>query len=185
MLDDTPSITELDTPNISDISLESSSEENQSSTSESDSELGSNLETAGSILREIRVKNVNRIIIGTLNINSLAPKFEQLKEVMGNHIDILTIQETKLDSSYPEGQFLIDGYSVPYRLDRDRHGGGVMIYVREDIPSKLLSQHNFTKPIEGIFVEINLRKTKLLFFGSYRSDNHGFIQGPKSPLYNR
>ena len=106
------------------MSLELSSDENQSSASENDSALDSSLETASSILREIRVKNVNRIIIGTLNINSLAPKFEQLQEVVGNHIDVLTIQETKLDSSYPTGQFLIDGYSEPYRLDRDRHGGG-------------------------------------------------------------
>ena len=129
----------------------------------------SNLGTADK--REIRVKNVNRIIIGTLNINSLAPKFEQLKEVIGNNIDILTIQETKLDSSFPVSQFLIDGYSEPYRLDRNRNGGGVMIYVREDIPSKLLNKHTFTEAIEGIFVEVNLRKTKLLFFGSYRSDH--------------
>lgn len=47
----------------------------------------------------------------------------------------------------------------------------MIIYVREDIPSKLLSKHNFTKNVEEIFIEINLRKTKLLFFGSYRS-NH-------------
>ena len=46
-----------------------------------------------------------------------------------------------------------------------------MIYVREDIPSKLLNKHTFTEAIEGLFVEVNLRKTKLLFFGSYRSDH--------------
>ena len=63
----------------------------------------------------------------------------------------------------------------PYRLDRNRDGGGVLIYVREDIPSKLLTKHNFTKNVEGLFVEVNFRKTKLLFFGGYRSDHqiHG------------
>ena len=81
--DDTPSIIELDTP---DMSLELSSDENQSSTSESDSALDSSLETASSILREISVKNVNRVMIGTLNINSLAPKFELLREVIGNQL---------------------------------------------------------------------------------------------------
>ena len=133
------------------------------------------MESADEILRKIRVKNVNKVIFGTLNINSLAPKFEQLREVIGKNIDILTIQETKLDSSFPIGQFLIEGYSEPYRLDRNRNGGGVMIYVREDIPSRLLSKHTFTKAIEGLFVEVNLRKTKLLFFGAYRSDHpeHG------------
>ena len=49
-----------------------------------------------------------------------------------------------------------------------------MIYVREDIPSKLLSRHSFSETIEGLFIEINLRKTKLLLFGSYRSDHTEF-----------
>ena len=158
---------ECETPNTS---LEST-RPNFSSLSDSDLAANSNLESFDEILREIRVKNVNKVIIGTLNINSLAPKFEQLREVIGKNIDILTIQETKLDSSFPVGQFLIDGYSEPYRLDRNRNGGGVMIYVREDIPSRLLSKHTFTKAIEGLFVEVNLRKSKLLFFGSYRSDH--------------
>ena len=119
-------------------------------------------ESAFDILKEIRVKNVNKIVIGTLNINSLAPKYEQLREIIGQHIDILTIQQTKLDSSFPTQQFTLPGYSKPYRLDRNREGGGVLIYVREDIPSKLLNKHNFTRNVEGMFVEINLRKTKIL-----------------------
>ena len=111
------------------------------------------------------------MIIGSLNINSVASKLEHLREVIGNYLDVLTIQETKLDDSFPTAQLLIDGYSEPYRLDRNRHGGGVLIYVREDIPSKPLNKHNFTKNVEGLFIEINLRKTKILFFGGYRSDH--------------
>ena len=44
------------------------------------SNVGSNInpEDATSILSEIRISNVNKVIIGTLNINSLPPKFEQL-----------------------------------------------------------------------------------------------------------
>ena len=56
------------------------------------------------ILKEIRVKNINKIVIGTLNINSLAPKFDQLSEIIGQHLDILTVQETKLDPSFPPQQ---------------------------------------------------------------------------------
>ena len=128
-------------------------------------------ENANDILQKLRIKNVNRIVIGTLNINSLPNKFDQLKEVIGKNLDVISIQETKLDSSFPPQQFKIDGYSEPYRLDRNRDGGGVLIYVREDIPSKCLSKHNFTKYVEGMFVEINLRKTKLLLFGGYRSEH--------------
>ena len=65
---------------------------------------------------------------------------------------------------------MIHGYNEPYRLDRNKHGGGVLIYVREGIPSKPLERHKFSRGIEGIFIELNFRKTKILFFGGYRSD---------------
>ena len=44
-----------------------------------------------------------------------------------------------------------------------------MLYVREGIPSKILTKHNFSKNIEAIFVEINLWKFKLLLAGTYHS----------------
>ena len=121
------------------------------------------------VLKRIRIKNINRLIIATLNINSLANKFEQLKVIVGNNIDVLVIIETKLDKSFPKSQFLIEGFSQPFRLDRNRHGGGIMVYVREDIPSKELDKHNFKKNVEGMFIEINLRKMKLLLFATYHS----------------
>ena len=79
------------------------------------------------------------------------------KEIQDN-IDILMIPETKIDASFPIGQFLLNSYSTPFRLDRNAHGGGILLYVREDIPSKLLLvKENL---IEGFFVEINLRNKK-------------------------
>ena len=39
-------------------------------------------------------------------------------------IDILMISETKIDESFPNGNFIIEGFSTPYRLDRDSKGGG-------------------------------------------------------------
>ena len=67
---------------------------------------------------------------------------------------------------------------MPYRLDRNRNGGGVIIYVREDIPSKILRKHFFPNDIEGIFVEINFRKSKWLLCGTYhppsQSDQYYF-----------
>ena len=61
----------------------------QSPTESDESEIGSTLSSdpsADEILKEIRIKNVNRVTIGTLNINSLAPKFEQLKMVIGKNL---------------------------------------------------------------------------------------------------
>ena len=50
--------------------------------------------------------------------------------------------------TFPTSQFLIEGYSEPYRFDRSRNGGGVLIYVREDIPSKPLTGHKLPHDIE-------------------------------------
>ena len=80
------------------------------------------------------------MIIGTLNINSLSSKFDDLKVRISWMFDILIITETKLYDIYPISQFHIDGYSMPYRPDRNRNGGGVITHVTEDIPSKILKK---------------------------------------------
>ena len=68
------------------------------------------------------------------------------------------ISETKIDGSFPIGQFLLSGYSTPFQLDYNVYGRGILLYVREDIPSKLLLAEE--NPIEDFFVEINLRNKK-------------------------
>ena len=46
-----------------------------------------------------------------------------------------------------------------------------MIFVSEDIPSKLVSKHTLPDDIEGIFIEINLRQTKWLILETYHPPN--------------
>ena len=119
-----------------------------------------------SILNNIRIRNTNRLIIGQLNINSLRNKIDALRTIIMDNLDILVVTESKLDNTFPTNQFLIDGFSTPFRLDRDSRGGGVIIYVREDIPCRELKSHKCDN-FEGIVLEINLRKTKWLLFGGY------------------
>ena len=118
-------------------------------------------------IKIIRTQNKSNVIIGNLNINSLSSKFDDMKMFMTGMFDILVITETKLDITFPVLQFHIDGFSMPYRLDRNKNGSGVNVYVREDIPSKLLSKHCFKNDIEGLFVEVNLRKIKWFLGGIY------------------
>ena len=66
-------------------------------------------------------------------------------------------------------QFAIECYSLPYRFDRNANGGGVITYVREDIPCKELTTHSFSSHMEGIVLEINLRKTMCRVFGVYNN----------------
>ena len=102
-------------------------------------------------------------------LNSISNKFDNLKLITQGKINILVITETKTDSTFPLIQFAIQGYSKPYRFDRNRNGGGVFIYVREDISSRELKIHNTPEDIESIFIEINLIKTRWLFCGCYHS----------------
>ena len=53
------------------------------------------------------------------------------------------------------------GYSIPFRLDRTSHGGGILLFVREDIPCKIIKT-DCDADFEGIFVEIILKKKWLL-----------------------
>ena len=66
-----------------------------------------------------------------------------------------------LDQTLSSSQFYIDGFSLPYRLDRNCNGRGTMIFVKKDILSKLLRKHIFASDFEGLFVKIKYRKTKL------------------------
>ena len=116
-------------------------------------------------LNFIRKGNFNRLALEHINIKSIRNKFDILVQQITNNVDALMISETKLDNSFPEGQFLISGYSSPFRFDRNCRRGDIILYVREDIPSKLFSIEN--QPIEGFYIEINLRKKKWLLCGTY------------------
>ena len=119
------------------------------------------------LLKNLKLKNTNRIILGHLNINSTVGNFDHLKVIIVKYIDILVLTETKTDSSFPNAKFRIDGLSAAFRLDRTGFGSGVLIYVGEDIPCKQLTKHILPNDIEGILVKINLRKAKWFLFGRY------------------
>ena len=61
-------------------------------------------------LINLRKLYTNTPIIGYLNINSLGNKITQLREVCRKTpVDVLCINETKLDASFPDAQFHIEG----------------------------------------------------------------------------
>ena len=78
------------------------------------------------------------------------------------YVDILLLSETKLDDSFPTAQFSLNGFCKPYRLDRSSNGGGILLYVRDDIPSRLLTDYKIKDNLELFFVEVNIRKLRYL-----------------------
>ena len=119
-----------------------------------------------SVVKSLKLSNANKLITDHINMNPIRHKFDELKYIIRENIDIFVISEIKLDIIFPSTQFCINGYSKPFRLDRDKSGGGIIILIRNDIPCKLLKTDNNCN-LEGLFVEINLRKRKWLLFGGY------------------
>ena len=116
-------------------------------------------------LNNIKLKNRNRPITGKLNINSIRNKFDFLCSAIS--LNLLLISETKLDDSFPTAQFLMSDFCKPYRLDRCSNGGGFLVYIREDTPSRLLTEYRPSENVECLFVEINIRKKKWVLCCSY------------------
>ena len=111
--------------------------------------------------------------------------FLNLFTVVSNNVDILCIAETKLDNSFPEGQFILDGYKKPYRLDVSTSTGGLLTYVKSNLPSRQLTSVPVPCDIQCILIEINLRKQKWLLLSIYRNPSQNlryFLNGISSLL---
>ena len=86
------------------------------------------------------------------------------------------VSENKIDDTFPLAQLCVEGYSTPYRLDRTCKGGGLLLYVRDDLPSKQIKLKFIeNEAFEGFFVEINLRRKKWLRCCSYNPDKNKIL----------
>ena len=108
-------------------------------------------------LKDIRITNLNHIVISHININSIRNKFELLAEAVMGIVIILMVTEAKIDESF---LFIIPGFTSSCRFDRTKDGGGILVYIREDIPSKILNISYIASDIECLGTEVNLQKVK-------------------------
>ena len=122
-------------------------------------------------MKNLRVKYSNKIIMGHLNINSIRNKSELLPSLIGAKTDILIINETKLHATFPTNQFLIQRYSIVYRLDRNDKGGGIMLFVKDGTITFPLDRYSFPVRFEIICIEFNLQKKNWLIFCTYNPPN--------------
>ena len=120
--------------NENDESVSYENEEKVSSSISSDT----NSEIFGDKLKALRLSNVDHIMVAQINVNSIRNKFDALMTGIQNKVVILLTSETKLDETFPTRQFSIEGFTSPYRLNRNGFGGGLLAYIREDIPLKLI-----------------------------------------------
>ena len=62
---------------------------------------------------------------------------------------------------------MIDEFSMPYRRDRNFHGGGISVHFRNNIAAKLLKLENLPSDMEAIFTEMNIKSKKWLLCCTY------------------
>jgi hypothetical protein len=117
-------------------------------------------------------KNLN---VCHVNIRSLSrSKLLALQTSLAKLYDIITISETHLHPGVPNDTFELKGYHDIIRKDRAGRGGGVAIYVKENICYKRI--YLYEKPsLEALWIQINTVQGKVLICSCYRPpDNNNF-----------
>ena len=124
------------------------------------------------MLKNLRLECCQNHLFGFLNINSLRNKIIDLREVIrALSLDYFVLSETKLDDSFPSAQFKIDDYEIRGRKDRNKHGGGLIEYVKKGIICKRLKEYE-PKEIESICSEITISKKKWFCISVYRPPDY-------------
>ena len=111
-------------------------------------------------IKNQRLRDPNTEMIGHLNINSFRNKYETFAGF--KNFNIFLISESTLDDVFPDKQFHTNGFKI-FRCDRNRYGGGLILYVHEGIPCKPLKISLFDLNIEIIGLEFHQTKRKWLF----------------------
>ena len=123
------------------------------------------------VLYNLRAFYPKNIILSYINVNSIRSKLDDLKILLGKSLDSICISETKLDETFPTAQFAIEGFSKHYRLDVTSNSGGLLFYVKANLPSKLIRFYNFPNEIQCILIEFNISTKKYALLSIYRPPN--------------
>ena len=96
-------------------------------------------------LCSLRKRYPKNKVISYLNINSIWNKLNDLKIVISDSVEILCIAESKLHESFLNSKIALDGFKKPYQLDVTASSGGLPIYVKASLPSKIINHYDFQK----------------------------------------
>ena len=92
------------------------------------------------LLQKDKRQYLSNPLIGYLNINSLRNKIADLQTFIQNiPLDYFVLSKTKLDESFPNAQFNLDSYEIGARRDRNKSGGGLIVFVRKGTICKRIS----------------------------------------------
>ena len=108
-------------------------------------------------LKTLRSKHLRNSFLSHLNINHLCNKIIDLRHILRQIVqEYISISE--LDEQFPDTQFKIEGYHhSSFRIDRTRHGGGLMVFVKSDIIVTRRAEYE-PNEIESICTKITIAK---------------------------
>ena len=105
------------------------------------------------------IQSVKGFKIAHFNIRSLLKHIDEFRAFLRKkHFDTTCLNETMLDETIANNEVLIDGYQI-IRKDRNRHGGGVLLYIRDTINYKLRNDLMLNS-LEMITMEVLKPKAK-------------------------
>ncbi len=87
-----------------------------------------------------------------------------------NNFDIMLVSETWLSDTIGDDVISVPGYLPPLRRDRNRHGGGLAIYISENVPSNRKLQLK-SQDIECMCIEVGFGIEKILICSTYIPPN--------------
>lgn len=118
-------------------------------------------------LVKFRKENLQKLAIAYLNINSIKSKYIMATEIIYQKlVDIFVLAETKIDESFSDAQFSVEGYQL-YRKDRTIAGGGLLAYVSKEIPSRRRPDIEM-ECTETISIELQVNNSKWLLLAAYK-----------------
>ncbi len=101
----------------------------------------------------------------SINLNGIRSKTRTFHEMLlSENPDIVLCQETRVDATVASPEIYPSGYTV-YRRDRDMHGGGVSVLVRESFKS--CQGVEFENDSELSWALLTLQDNSKLYIGSF------------------
>ena len=110
-----------------------------------------------------------------LNMRCLLTGYDEMSSLLVDYrFDVFGVSETWLKPCIPSDRFQVPGYTL-FRADRkatmrypQQTGGGVALYVREDIPCELYELANVEPGVESIAAVIKAKGMKVGVAIAYR-----------------
>lgn len=114
----------------------------------------------------------NLFNIGHSNIRGIRSNLSDLKVKLGSVFDVFGVSETMIGDNVDSESLRISGYQSPLRRDRDNHGGGLLVYVSNNVTAN--RRHDLeSSTIESLWVEVSIKGLRFLICNCYRPPHVG------------